>query len=389
MWTHERDVSRSPRGSAGSKTLAEIMEMLVQRERARFNKDWSTADTMRQTLSACGVSVFDKTGTWRSTDGLSGKVPTFAELEAGASTETLVMAAEQASLAPLEQGPVGETTMDNVKAMVKAREQARAQKDFAMSDKIRDDLKALGVELLDKEKIWKSSTGACGIIIGYGSHGVMDMEITTLVVQREKARQSGDWALADMIRDELKEAGCEIYDKEKVWRTKDGRSGAVPSYAQIQMGGAPAAIAGVQGGGFVGTGAYGGGDVSQALIQAALKAAQNPSTAAMMLAQLSGNKGAYVAGGGVRAVAPGPQGPEARDALSFISQCQAQGTLPSDQDIEWLVKTRERIRQNKDFAAADNLRNQMKNIGIEVWEKEKTWKTTDGRQGIIPSWNSL
>merc|ERR1719215_1013702 len=162
----------------------------------------------------------------------------------------------------------------NIKQLVRLREQARAEKDFAQSDKLRDDLKALGVDLYDKEKMWRSKSGASGVIIGYrGQGGPTDVEITTLVVQREKARQSGDWGTADMIREELKQSGVDIYDKEKHWRASDGRSGPVPSWGVIQGGDS-------LGGGAVQAPITVGGDVRQQVLQAAVQAAQNPATAA-------------------------------------------------------------------------------------------------------------
>jgi hypothetical protein len=122
--------------------------------------------------------------------------------------------------------------------LVQQREQARAQKDFARSDEVRDELKALGVEVFDKEKMWRAKNGLAGCIIGFSAEGVAtDLEITTLVVQREKARQSSDFGTADMVRMELRAAGVEIYDKEKVWKVADGRQGPVPSWTQIQAGG--------------------------------------------------------------------------------------------------------------------------------------------------------
>mmetsp|Transcript_35658 Transcript_35658/g.76037 ORF Transcript_35658/g.76037 Transcript_35658/m.76037 type:complete len:103 (-) Transcript_35658:124-432(-) len=79
---------------------------------------------------------------------------------------------------------------------------------------------------------------------------------------------------------------------------------------------------------------------------------------------------------------------EAQEAVNFISQ--SQGRMLSDQEIEWLVGMRERVRQNKDFSSSDELRNLMRNaLGIELLEKEKRWQASDGRQGVIPLWTSL
>ncbi|CAK0911578.1 unnamed protein product, partial [Prorocentrum cordatum] len=112
-----------------------------------------------------------------------------------------------------------------------------------------------------------------------------DLEVTALVAKRETARQSGDWGTADLIRTELKQAGCEIDDKGKTWRTSDGRSGLVPAWTGA------AASAGAIGA----TSHFAPKPPAHAahaastttiqtqLLQAALVAAQNPATAARTL----------------------------------------------------------------------------------------------------------
>merc|ERR1719262_226053 len=105
----------------------------------------------------------------------------------------------------------------------------------------------MGVEVFDKDKMWKSKNGLSGIVIGYRSGGngdkqpggPTDVEISTIVQQREKARHQSDWTTADMIRDELKQWGVEIYDKDKIWKCSDGRNGMVPSWDQVSAGPAP------------------------------------------------------------------------------------------------------------------------------------------------------
>jgi len=288
-----------------------------------------------------------------------------------------------------------------IKNLVQQREQARARKDFARSDELRNQLKAMGVEVYDKEKMWKSNSGASGVVLGYrGTGGPTDLEITTLVVQRERARQNKDFTLSDVIRSELKAVGVEIYDKEKLWKASDGRQGPVPSYDQLQAtGGAPimAAATNTQAGGA-------SNGVSPSLqteiISTALAAAQNPANAAQVLAilqQFAGSTGNSNGGAAAGSTAPTAQpdpskvsDPEALHALSFISDAQAAGRPAQDSEIEWLVTIREKCRQNKDYASADEIRNAMKNgINVELWEKDKRWTCADGRSGTIPLWTAM
>jgi len=386
-----RDRSRSPHGGLDD----EIFSLIVQREQSRQAKDFNMADQLRERLTQLGVTLFDKTNQWRMADGRSGRIPTFSEIEGGLTAESLaVQQMQNVTVGGMSGFDSGDPQETHIKQLVLLREQARAGKDFAQSDKLRDELKALGVDIFDKEKMWRSKTGQSGVIIGYrGNGGPTDLEITTLVVQREKARQSGDWNTADMVRNELKNFGVEIHDKEKMWRSTDGRSGPVPSWAVIQGGDI--------GGSAIPGQVTAGGDVRQQVLQAAVQAAQNPATAARTL-QLLQQAGVNVQGGRGGIVVPSIAGryvqkpsaaagsPEVSSAISFIQQCQAQNRGATDSEIEWLVQIREKVRQNKDYSSADELRNQMKNsLGVELHEKEKRWSTADGRQGMIPMWSSM
>lgn len=307
-------------------------------------------------------------------------------------------------------GAIADPDIANIKSLVNQREQARAKKDFTRSDELRDQLKGMGVEVFDKEKMWKSSTGATGVVLGYrGLGGPTDLEITTLVAQREKARQNKDWTLSDNIRNELKAVGCEIYDKEKVWKTNDGRQGPVPSYQQVGGTAMPGVMPGV--GGCSGVGMMSSAKQStpiigtpapllQVIAKTAALAAKNAGDMAPQLLQLLQQiNGGPVnkAGGSARPASQaqpqsssGTTNPEAMEALSFVNKCKQEGRPATDAEIEWLVGIREKLRQNKDFTAADELRNAMKTgISVELWEKDKRWSCGDGRSGTIPMWTSM
>lgn len=422
----ERDRSRSPRAAAAALSSNEdIYNLIVQREQARLAKDWAMADSLRDSLNASGVTLFDKTQTWKAADGRSGRIPTFNEIEAGASAESLALG----QTIPLSGGEMAgaelSATEVQIKSLIQAREQARASKDFAQSDSLRDQLKAMGVEIFDKDKMWRAKSGESGCIIGYrGQGGATDLEINTLVVQREKARQSSDFATADKIRQELKQFGVDILDKEKIWRSTDGRQGPVPSWTAIQGGVDPAQAqqmmqAPVIGGAYVQSpygvvpgvhaqahsmGMVGGQDAAlrNQIIQAALAAAQNPAAAGRTLQLLQQATGQPIMPQpmyGMQAARPtaipqptagGRVAPEAQEGINFISQCKAAGRPVADAEIEWLVGTREKLRQNKDFSSADSLRQALRSqLGVELYEKEKRWVSQDGRQGQIPLWDRL
>merc|ERR1719277_1571664 len=125
-----------------------------------------------------------------------------------------------------------------INQLIQAREQARCSKDFAQADQIREQLTQMGVEIWDKEKTWKQpSTGLSGIVIGFfGDRAPSDIEINALIIQREKARLRKDFATSDMIRDELKARGVELFDKDLEWKSNDGRRGKIPTFDMIDKG---------------------------------------------------------------------------------------------------------------------------------------------------------
>jgi len=421
-----RERSRSPHGAGN---YEEIMRLIVTREQARLGKDWSLADTIRSRLTEMGITLYDKTNSWRSSDGLGGRIPSWTDLESAESVETFIAAQAanpltEAGGLPGLGGAAGDPD-GMIKALVQQREQARSVKDFARSDEIRDELKSLGVEIYDREKMWRAKNGASGVIMGYhGPNGPTDLEINTLIIQREKARQINDFSTGDMIRDELKAVGVEIFDKEKIWRTKDGRQGTVPGWtgggtsgssvvATIGAGSANSLLPQLQSprAPLVSNGVAAlqvGGNLLQAqVVQAALAASTTPEGAVRTLQLLSLAAGA--SNGPIPSAAPTPPtmtGPktkppptasgssppsvEASEALNFMSDCHVTGRQVQDAEIEWLVGIREKCRFKKDFSSSDELRNAMRNmLGIELFEKEKRWTTQDGRQGTIPMFNSV
>eukprot|EP00441_Pelagodinium_beii_P041533 CAMPEP_0197645014 /NCGR_PEP_ID=MMETSP1338-20131121/17806_1 /TAXON_ID=43686 ORGANISM="Pelagodinium beii, Strain RCC1491" /NCGR_SAMPLE_ID=MMETSP1338 /ASSEMBLY_ACC=CAM_ASM_000754 /LENGTH=397 /DNA_ID=CAMNT_0043218505 /DNA_START=60 /DNA_END=1250 /DNA_ORIENTATION=+ len=394
----ERARSRSPRTS----TVDEIVRLVYAREQARLDKDWELADSIRQQLQDAGVSLFDKNSQWRTADGRSGRIPSFTELE------------ESGNLAAHEAESPEEGVQAQIKELVQQREHARANKDFAESDRIREQLKAMGVELLDKEKLWKcSSHGLQGIIMGYSKHsGPTDMEVRTLIIEREKARQASNYELSDIIREELKAAGVTLSDKTKTWSSSDGRSGTVPSWAEIMgdvqphppvMMPAPAAHARNVRMPAVAARVPSAPSVEEQLMEAARAAAANPVTAARALQLLkqaaaevaphrSGIRAAPPARGAAppaRGAAPPARGTvmarrektELQEALGAIQDMQMSSRAASDDEIDWLVTVREKLRQSKDYNGADELRNALRqDLGIDLVEKEKRWTCTDGRE---------
>lgn len=175
----------------------EIQRVIEMREQARKDKDYARADQLRSELRVQGVDLFDHEREWRASDGRRGRI-----------------AAPGAQLTcSLGDAQIGE--------MVVERERARAAHDWAQADELRQRLRSQGIEILDKERLWKAPDGRFGVLPGKMS----EEGIGSLVQMREQERAARRFDVADKIRNMLREAGVRLDDKGMSWSTDDGRSG--------------------------------------------------------------------------------------------------------------------------------------------------------------------
>lgn len=127
------------------------------------------------------------------------------------------------------------------------RAAARKARDFATSDSLRDQMRALGIYPDDTSRTWTTADGRSGSLEGpdffappgtpsAGSAALVapsasyisDTQIADLLAQREVARMSRDYSRADELRSELNRHGVSTDDRVKTWRAADGRSGTMP-----------------------------------------------------------------------------------------------------------------------------------------------------------------
>eukprot|EP00435_Cladocopium_sp_Y103_P008710 s4463_g2.t1 len=213
---------------------------------------------------------------------------------------------------------------------------------------------------------------------------------------------------------ELKSRGVTIEDKQKVWHCTDGRRGAVPSWAQI-TGEVPHVMPDVR----PVTAMPRPGIIPQApigrqparpsiedeLVSLAVAAARHPDTATRALQAL---RQVFAGGAAIapmaqpvpalpalpaarmpKAPSSRPEGlPDFNQAMQAIRRIK-DGQVVSNEEIEWLVATRERFRMTKDYGNSDELRKALLSVGIELLEKEKRWTFEDGRSGNIPLWSNI
>ena len=122
------------------------------------------------------------------------------------------------------------------------RERARSVKDFAKADKLREELRATGVEVFDREHVYQTRSGRRGFFgaaaaaLENGSgfrkqiQQVDDATIHSMLLERERARSVKDFETADQLREDLRRLGVEIYDRDRTWTVMaTGRRGSIPN----------------------------------------------------------------------------------------------------------------------------------------------------------------
>merc|ERR1712232_420944 len=199
-----------------------------------------------------------------------------------------------------------------------------------------------------------------------------------------------------MIRDELKSVGVEIKDKEKMWCSSDGHGGRIANWCEVGIVSPQLSIpqqpqhpqlaipVGVV-----------SADLRSQVVQAALNCCQTPASAMRALQLLQQQAGTIALPhtptlNVARPTAVVPTiavaaNPDFTEALNFVTRFQ-NGQVMSDSEIAWLIEVREKLRLRKDFGMADQLRAAMREcpLSIEFFETEKRWQANDGRSGPIP-----
>jgi len=312
--------------------------------------------------------------------------------------------------------------------MIRDREEARRGKDFARADMVRDELRNHGVELDDKEAIWRTAGGRMGTYTGGPQPPVINGEtIRQLVAERERLRAQQNFEAADELRRQLSTLGVEIFDNERVWRTRDGQQGVIITGGHedtsIFLSNADILLRIAQREEARATRNFPQADAIRDELRqhgvelldnqkawtttdgrqgtfsgAPLQQAQSPATGLvgdLIVTQSSGGIQAQMAAGLAALLVP-PQQHRANAASAMAQQAQQLTSLPSSPvtqspsgatfstaSVVALVNGRERARERHDWDAADAIRADMRSHGIDVWDKEKVWRANDGRSGPI------
>jgi len=123
---------------------------------------------------------------------------------------------------------------EDIRAQLVKRDTARGVKDWETADGIKSRLRSLGVEVREEKGArggtWRTQDGRCGIFepSDHGFHfeaSFTSDKIEDMLQRRDEARRAKDWGTADSVKQELRNNGVMVLDREQQWRTPDGRQG--------------------------------------------------------------------------------------------------------------------------------------------------------------------
>jgi cysteinyl-tRNA synthetase len=114
-----------------------ILALLDERQEARIERDWDTADALLDDLRMAGVELFDSEGIYETCDGRSGPLPSHGDKQVRLGTAQIYQ-------------------------ILRKRQKARQFKDFDLADDLRAQLEAGGIDVDDSTKTWTSRDGREG-----------------------------------------------------------------------------------------------------------------------------------------------------------------------------------------------------------------------------------
>lgn len=358
-------------GAAVIDGYEQIRRLCLEREEARKNGDYDLADKIRNNLKDRGVTLEDKTHTFRTADGVTGSydlhhggmangaapnfpvgpVPGQVPIRPQHMGDPRFYPGQPMSRAvpmwdprlgaaygvPLVASPLAALSTGGASAIYTRRlciqrEEARKNRDYALSDRLRDELQGLGVTLDDKTHIFHCQDGASG---SYDLH-LLEQEpdaekIQRLCLEREEARKRGQYDVADQIRQDLsKTMGVTLDDKTHIWRREcDNLQG---SYDLHSLG-----ASGVHSG-------AGAATTKPGVVPAAVFAPHG---------------GAYVQ-------------PVARHSTASRSDFDRASRIALDREV---------ARRNREYDKSDRMRAELQALGVTLDDKNHTFTMPDGRTG--------
>jgi len=207
-----------------------------------------------------------------------------------------------------------------------------------------------------------------------------DDSVRALVAKRETARFARDFETADKLREQLSRLGVTLDDQTKVWRTTDGRSGAITAVNISELHAQKAAKSGAS-------------TLSDEEIDRLVKEREQArftsdyKTADRIRDTLEKHGIHLDTKENKWQAADGRSGPI---GLVNVSAAHAQKAARSGvtksmplEEIERILVQREQARARRDYKTADVLRDTLEKHGVYIDAKENKWHASDGRTGAI------
>ena len=188
----------------------EIEKLVAQRLEAKFERDYATADAIREQLqNEYDVKVDDRKRKWMVGDQPFRGAPDLN--------------------APYTRRGGGDVEdVSKVEELVEERADAKARRDYAAADAIRDQLNAMGISVDDRSREWRVADAPYARARGDSASVDVDT-VEGLVAERSQAKIAGEYDTADAIRDRLRnEFGVSVDDRVKEW-VVDAQPAAAPA----------------------------------------------------------------------------------------------------------------------------------------------------------------
>eukprot|EP00927_Polykrikos_kofoidii_P048998 TRINITY_DN43150_c0_g1_i1.p1 TRINITY_DN43150_c0_g1~~TRINITY_DN43150_c0_g1_i1.p1 ORF type:complete len:546 (-),score=90.24 TRINITY_DN43150_c0_g1_i1:99-1577(-) len=182
--------------------------------------------------------------------------------------------------------------------------------------------------------------------------------ILQYIAERESLKQARRFAESDNIRDQLRNMGVEVYDKEKEWRSRDGRKGPL-----FTAGPAPCTLSDAE-------------IFERITAREDARSAKDWAKADIYRDDLRRNGVELDDRSRTWRTATGRCG-------TYSGTVQASAVALTEEQIRSMIADRERARAGQDFNMADEIRRRLMQMGVELFDNERLWKANDGRQGLI------
>ena len=134
-------------------TIDEVETMINDRTAARRVRDFKTADAIKKDLLQGGIQLFDRENKWEAYDGSIGGMQS-EDFRGGSGRNRNDGGGDSSDY---RNEPIPCTlSVDEIQTLIDERTVARRRRNFEIADEIRDELASKGVEVVDKENIWRT-----------------------------------------------------------------------------------------------------------------------------------------------------------------------------------------------------------------------------------------